>query len=782
MGYSVRTAAVHVWKTVVTNTPRTTTEILPVLMAQIIESLSCADEERQQMAAGCLGELVRKMGERVLQKIIPILQEGISSDEAATRQGVCAGIQEVLQNVTRQQLADMLPTMLPTIQTALCDNDEEVRTAAGGAFGILFRGGAGGAVDSVIPSLLAGLAGPQPGQALAGLRVILGVRPSALNSMLPKLLKHPLTKEDVMALGSLSEVAGPAVHNHLSAVMPPLLELCSGPREGGDARVEAAREALSRIIATVTEDGAYLLVAEVVKALEEPSRRRGAADAAALFCSSAKYDILEHLSTLLTALLPLFIETDESVLLAVWTATGAVTAAVPKEAGPSFVRTLKEGIATATERQRRKRLSGPLLLPALCLPKALSPLLPIYLQGVLQGGSVEVREAAAEGVGDLVRATSDAALKPFVIQITGPLIRIIGDRFASSVKAAILGTLAALLDKAGPAMKPFLPQLQTTFLKCLADTTRPVRRQAGENLGQLAGLSPRVDQLAGDQLASALHNAEPALKEGYAAALRGLLRTAGSRLSPPVVARLGSSLASMLPNAGDDEVLIAELAGCLGEWSAHAAPADLTATLAAGPLAGVQLASWFERLGWALTLASSIRCSLPRLEELQVVGQAEAAIVRYARDESVPVKTAAATAAGDLVTCQLSGSSGSSSSLEALVPPLVGLLGPDQPSEVQRAGMQVLRRIASANKEALTPHLVELLPLVAAAAGSGAGPTRVAAERTLAAALQLPAGVDYAHEWLESSRPGATVRHYLTEPTLRRLARLQLQDDDGVLL
>ena len=39
VGYTVRTAAVHVWKTVVTNTPRTTGEILTTLMDQIIESL-----------------------------------------------------------------------------------------------------------------------------------------------------------------------------------------------------------------------------------------------------------------------------------------------------------------------------------------------------------------------------------------------------------------------------------------------------------------------------------------------------------------------------------------------------------------------------------------------------------------------------------------------------------------------------------------------------------------------------------------------------------------------
>ena len=90
-------------------------------------------------------------------------------------------------------------------------------------------------------------------------------------------------------------------------------------------------------------------------------------------------------------------------------------------------------------------------------------------QGVLQGSSAELRELAAEGLGELVDVTSSDALRPFVVQITGPLIRIIGDRFPWQIKAAILATLGLLIRKAGAGLKPFVPQLQTTFLKCLPD-------------------------------------------------------------------------------------------------------------------------------------------------------------------------------------------------------------------------------------------------------------------------------------------------------------------------
>lgn len=59
----------------------------------------------------------------------------------------------------------------------------------------------------------------------------------------------------------------------------------------------------------------------------------------------------------------------------------------------------------------------------------------------------------------------------------------------------------------GIALKPFLPQLQTTFLKALQDSSRAVRLRAAEALGQLVSIHTKVDPLFTEQL-SAIRNAE----------------------------------------------------------------------------------------------------------------------------------------------------------------------------------------------------------------------------------------------------------------------------------
>ncbi len=52
VAYTVRSAALHVWKTIVSNTPRTLAEILPALMKSIIASLASPGELAPPCTAG----------------------------------------------------------------------------------------------------------------------------------------------------------------------------------------------------------------------------------------------------------------------------------------------------------------------------------------------------------------------------------------------------------------------------------------------------------------------------------------------------------------------------------------------------------------------------------------------------------------------------------------------------------------------------------------------------------------------------------------------------------
>lgn len=70
-------------------------------------------------------------------------------------------------------------------------------------------------------------------------------------------------------------------------------------------------------------------------------------------------------------------------------------------------------------------------------PKGVQSIVPVLLAGVLSG-TQEQREQAAFGIGDLVQRTSEAAIKPYIIQLTGPLIRVIsGQAIAPQIKSAM---------------------------------------------------------------------------------------------------------------------------------------------------------------------------------------------------------------------------------------------------------------------------------------------------------------------------------------------------------
>lgn len=172
--------------------------------------------------------------------------------------------------------------------------------------------------------------------------------------------------------------------------------------------------------------------------------------------------------------------------------------------------------------------TGDMLLPIFEVPKALDTILPIFLHG-LMNGSAHLRETAADGITELLKMCEPSVLKPVLIKTTGPLIRVAGDRFPSSVKAAILQTLSVLIDRGNVALKAFAPQLQTTFVKSLSDPLKLVRTRAASGLGQLVSLTPKVDSLL-TELSTAYSGAESsAIRGSILDAMTNVLREGGPK-------------------------------------------------------------------------------------------------------------------------------------------------------------------------------------------------------------------------------------------------------------
>jgi hypothetical protein len=156
-------------------------------------------------------------------------------------------------------------------------------------------------------------------------------------------------------------------------------------------------------------------------------------------------------------------------------------------------------------------------------------------------GNSDTRETSALSLGKLVRLTPLDTLKPFVIQITGPLIRVIGDRFNPNVKSAILQTLGQLLQKVPTMLRPFLPQLQRTFVKSLTEQQIGVtggsglRETAAQCLSFLIPLQPRLDPLLVELVQSCQTAQDKSIKEAVLEALYGLVKgvlSAGRELTP----------------------------------------------------------------------------------------------------------------------------------------------------------------------------------------------------------------------------------------------------------
>ena len=238
-------------------------------------------------------------------------------------------------------------------------------------------------------------------------------------------------------------------------------------------------------------------------------------------------------------------------------------------------------------------------------------------------GDVTSREQASLGLGDIVTRTAEASLKPFVTQITGPLIRVVGDRFPPIVKTAILSTLGSLLKKVPAMLKPFLPQLQRTFCKSLSEPlgTPAMRDQAARCLALLIPLQTRLDPLVVELVQGLTSPADMAIKKSIWEALNGLLRGIGS--DRPISAASQASIQTLIFDAlvksGANDLILRSCASkSLSLFLAYVSTEEATAFVQS-ILAFNEINEWQTLHGQILALGATFKAQLQGFDNSDVI-------------------------------------------------------------------------------------------------------------------------------------------------------------------
>lgn len=761
----VRQAALHVWKVVVPNTPRILREILPTLFSLLLGCLASTSYDKRQVAARTLGDLVRKLGERVLPEIIPILERGLDSDKSDERQGVCIGLSEIVSSTSKEQVIQYVDSLVPTVRRALIDPLPEVRVAAARTFDQLHNTIGAKALDDILPDLLKKMDDPSLSEyALDGLRQVMAVKSRVvLPFLVPQLITPPV---NTRALAILSAVAGDALTRHLNRILPAMLKAIQDCF-GTEHEKEELEGASSLVLSVEDDAGIRTIMDELMAASKDPvpGMRRAAVSLMHTFCQETKADYSQFIPALFRGMINLMNDSDELVVEMSWNALNAVTKRLEASEQLQYISHVRQAVKYVSDEVKDGDL------PGFCLPKkGIAPILPIFREGILNG-TPELKEQAAKGLGEVISLTSATALRPFVVNITGPLIRILGDRFTWNVKVAVLQTLGLLLGKVGAMLKPFLPQLQTTFIKALNDPNREVRVRAATALQKLIKLHTRVDPLF-TELHNGVKNTEDnTIRETLLQALRGVIAGAGQKMGDPIRKTLTTTLLDLLGH-GDDNIRVAA-GGCIGSLAIIVPDTELEYIVNDHLTVNDPTVDWTVRHGHAIALSAVLHDAAERMVSLGLFEVVTDMAVAHANTDRIPICSSGVRCLGFILA----------HSVVQCIPPSTEVLqtllkvlqdGANDVKTIVAASLQHVARVSPASLD--NALLKVIVPALLASSKEKNTTVKSSAESALLYVLRLRDGESTLQSCCRIF--DATTAEGIQDLCRRSLRRLATQDED----
>lgn len=524
----VRTAAIDIWKALVANTPRTVKEIIPALTQIIVRRLASSDETQRTIAAATLGEVVRRVGANALAQLLPTLEESLISSDTDAKQGICIALTELINSATEDALIKYQDIFIRIIRDALVDASSGVREAAAQAFEALQEKLGKIVIDEILPKLLNMLESEDSENALLALQDIMSKKSDVIFPILiPTLLTPPIDVFKVKALSSLASVAGTALYSRLGLIINTLLQaVINAKSEGTEEEQAEVQEAFDKILLSIDDDNGVLPVMQQIMSLikhQDPVKRAAICERLGVFFANTTLDYSVYLQDLVSQFILSLGDKDPEVVKGVFEALSALIKAQDKLSLEKLVKPAHQALSISGV--KGEELAG------FALPKGPSCILPVFSHGLMYGSS-EQKELSALSIADIIIRTPAANLKPFATTITGPLIRVIGERVSSDIKSAILSALTNLLLKIPQFLRPFIPQLQRTFVRSLSDpSNEKLRNGAVAALGVLIEFQPRVDSLVTELVTSAKTAEDQAIKNTMLKAMLQVIVKGGKNMS-----------------------------------------------------------------------------------------------------------------------------------------------------------------------------------------------------------------------------------------------------------
>lgn len=432
----VRQSALMVWKTVVSNSAKAVKDILSELINKLIELLCDDDEELKLVASRSLVEVIKKFGDVIIPLLLPYLNS-VDDTKEDHNMGICIALHEICKTCTSKQVEVHMQQIMECLLPLLASGSSDVRQASGMALVSLYSTMGGSSIAPMFDVL------SHSELAEVALRTAVHNLPSQfLEFYLPTVMDTMLSEHDCRILGIVVDAAATEV----SAFYPAIISTLMHNLLEGNNGIEAACAMIMSSVQTPALPALLQCLAAYINeatATSSTATKRYAILLFSLLFQHAKVDYGQHIVTVQSLLLPCVVEQDKELLTHLLAALSSMATSIATDALVEhivFMRNTLLSIVSETKHRVNYQsiiVDGRFMVPLLMLPKSLEPFIPIYMQGLMTG-SDKVREAAAQGIGEVIQWSDAAVLKPYLVKVTGALIRVAGDRMTGSVKFAVL--------------------------------------------------------------------------------------------------------------------------------------------------------------------------------------------------------------------------------------------------------------------------------------------------------------------------------------------------------